>query len=81
MNPPTQRQQLVIKVVEDFWISNGYGPSLRDLMSALKIKSPNGIRCSLLALEKKGLLLSNGDARSIRTARIDKHIRSLGATT
>src|SRR5437870_1809347 len=47
--------------------SRGYGPTVREIGSAFRIKSPNGVMCHLKALEKKGLIKREGfSARAIQ---------------
>ncbi|MEX0670873.1 MAG: hypothetical protein WD060_10500 [Pirellulales bacterium] len=50
----TPRQQEVL----DFIRANShyYGPAIREIATALSIRSPNGVVCHLNALEKKGLI-------------------------
>jgi repressor LexA len=50
--PLTQRQQEILAYIEDQ--SRRYGPTIREIASAMQIASPNGVVCHLRALEKKG---------------------------
>ena len=72
MEPLTRKQQAVLDYLVEFVHENGYQPSYREMMAEFDAKSPNGIRCHLLALEKKGRIqLESRAARAIRILRED----------
>ena len=50
----TKTQQRVLDLIVRYIREIGYPPSILDLMAGLGIRSPNGIVCHLMALEKKG---------------------------
>lgn len=50
----TKTQQRVLDLIVRYIREIGYPPSILDLMGKLGIRSPNGIVCHLMALEKKG---------------------------
>jgi repressor LexA len=50
--PLTQRQQEILAYIENQ--AKRYGPTIREIASAMQISSPNGVVCHLRALEKKG---------------------------
>jgi len=52
----TKRQFQVLKAIARLTKQNKVSPSHRELMDELDIKSPNGVRCHLVALKKKGLI-------------------------
>src|SRR6266446_6744821 len=52
----TDRQKEIYHFIRKKIESRGYGPTVREIGSAFKIKSPNGVMCHLKALEKKGLI-------------------------
>lgn len=52
----TDRQRLIYEFIKDRIINRGYGPTVREIGTKFKIKSPNGVMCHLKALEKKGLI-------------------------
>lgn len=52
----TGRQLEVVWFINRFKKKFGYGPSVREIMEAMKITSPNGVQCHLKALEKKGMI-------------------------
>lgn len=65
--PLTARQQQVFDFVVDFAERRGYCCSVREVMAAIGVASPNGAMCHLLALRKKGLITwEPRTARSIR---------------
>ena len=52
----TERQKEIYDFILEKIESRGYGPTVREIGAAFKIKSPNGVMCHLKALEKKGLI-------------------------
>jgi repressor LexA len=52
----TERQKEIYHFIRQKIESRGYGPTVREIGEAFKIKSPNGVMCHLKALEKKGLI-------------------------
>ena len=58
--PLTERQQQVLRTIEDYLEENGYPPSIREIGSIIGIKSTNGVSDHLKALEKKGYLTRSG---------------------
>ncbi|MDA7980228.1 MAG: transcriptional repressor LexA [Pirellulales bacterium] len=52
----TPRQRDVYKFIREKIRSRGYGPTVREIGTHFKIRSPNGVMCHLRALEKKGLI-------------------------
>ncbi|MFN0055143.1 MAG: transcriptional repressor LexA [Planctomycetales bacterium] len=52
----TPRQRAIYDFIKDKIVNRGYGPTVREIGSGFKIKSPNGVMCHLKALEKKGLI-------------------------
>jgi len=49
----TKRQQDILDFIESFMQKRGYPPTLREIGSEFGIKSTNGVRVNLAALEKK----------------------------
>ena len=49
----TKRQQEILDFIEDFIQRRGYPPTLREIGNEFGIKSTNGVRVNLAALEKK----------------------------
>ncbi len=52
----TERQGDVYKFIREKIRGRGYGPTVREIASRFRIRSPNGVVCHLKALEKKGLI-------------------------
>lgn len=52
----TKRQQQVYEFIIDKIRERGYGPTVREIGKAFKIRSPNGVICHLAALERKGMI-------------------------
>ncbi|MFC1650759.1 transcriptional repressor LexA [Candidatus Latescibacterota bacterium] len=53
----TNRQQDILDFIESFQIERGYPPTLRDIGNEFGIKSTNGVRVNLAALEKKQYII------------------------
>ena len=54
--PLTVRQKRMLDFITKYIADKGYPPALRDIGTALKISSPNGVTAHLKALEKKGYI-------------------------
>jgi repressor LexA len=52
----TARQKAIYDFIKHKILNRGYGPTVREIGTGFKIKSPNGVMCHLKALEKKGLI-------------------------
>jgi repressor LexA len=52
----TVRQREIYRFIRDKIQGRGYGPTVREIGTEFKIKSPNGVMCHLKALQKKGLI-------------------------
>lgn len=53
---PTARQMEIYEFIRDKIHSRGFGPTVREIGTAFKIRSPNGVVCHLKALERKGFI-------------------------
>ncbi|MFC1552914.1 transcriptional repressor LexA [Candidatus Latescibacterota bacterium] len=53
----TNRQQDILDFIESFQKERGYPPTLRDIGNEFGIKSTNGVRVNLAALEKKQYII------------------------
>lgn len=53
----TVRQSTVLQAVEDFILTRGYAPTIRELGAALGIPSPSAVFKHLRSLERKGYLV------------------------
>lgn len=60
----TDRQRQMLEYIEHVVNTTGFPPSIRQIGEALNIRSTNGVRAHLKALEKKGYI-----HRSLRTSR------------
>ena len=52
----TARQREIYVFIREKIQGRGYGPTVREIGTEFKIKSPNGVMCHLKALQKKGLI-------------------------
>ena len=55
--PLTTRQSEVLNEIRSFIQIHGYSPTVRDIAKLTGIKSTNGVRWHLKALEKKGEII------------------------
>src|SRR5262245_49993696 len=67
----TERQREIYEFIKEKIESRGYGPTVREIGLAFDIQSPNGVKCALKALVKKGLILRQG--RSARAIQLVDH--------
>lgn len=68
----TRRQKQIFDIIKDGVEANGWCPTIREIGTASGIRSPNGVRCHLLALAKKGWIETGADGAS-RCIRIAGH--------
>jgi repressor LexA len=52
----TEKQEKVLKIIENFVLANGYSPTIRQLGELLNIVNPSAVFKHILSLEKKGYL-------------------------
>lgn len=65
--PLTKRQRQVYECIVGFCETCGYGPTIREIATALGISSPNGVVCHLVVLKARGWITwSRGRSRTIR---------------
>ena len=75
---PTERQMEIYAFIRDKIHSRGYGPTVREIGHAFKIRSPNGVVCHLKALERKGLITRGKNmSRAIELVNEPAHLRGL----
>jgi repressor LexA len=55
----TEKQEKVLKTIEDFVLAQGYSPTIRQLGELLNIANPSAVFKHILSLEKKGYLARN----------------------
>jgi SOS-response transcriptional repressor LexA len=71
----TDRQQRVLDYIRQSITENGYAPTHREIGAHVGIRSTNGVRDHLIALERKGYLTrGNAKSRALRptTASMDR---------
>ena len=62
-----QKEQMIFNYIRDNIRKNGYSPSIRDICTALNIKSTSTVHTCLERLEKKGYIQKeNGKSRTLR---------------
>ena len=75
---PTRRQMEIYAFIRDKIHSRGFGPTVREIGQAFKIRSPNGVVCHLKALERKGLITRGRNmSRAIELVNEPAHLRGL----
>jgi len=75
---PTERQMEIYAFIRDKIHSRGFGPTVREIGQAFKIRSPNGVVCHLKALERKGLITRGKNmSRAIELVNEPAHLRGL----
>jgi repressor LexA len=75
---PTARQMEIYAFIRDKIHSRGYGPTVREIGTAFKIRSPNGVVCHLKALERKGMITRGKNmSRAIELVNEPAHLRGL----
>ena len=75
---PTARQMEIYAFIRDKIHSRGFGPTVREIGQAFKIRSPNGVVCHLKALERKGLITRGKNmSRAIELVTEPAHLRGL----
>ena len=79
MKPATDRQLQVLRAIERRLERRGYGPSVRDLASTLKVASTHTVTCHLEALSRKRLVVR--DVRVARSIRLTDSGRTAIADT
>jgi len=65
----TQRQEEVLKIIRNFFLDNGYAPSLTELQQMLNISTKRGVVNHLKVLEKKGYIIRTNKARGIHVVK------------
>ncbi len=61
----TSKQDKVLKIIRDFYLDNGYAPSLTELQELLNISTKRGVVSHLIALERKGYIMRTSEPRGI----------------
>ena len=67
MNALTPKEQMIFDFIKTTLRENGYSPSIRDIRTALNIKSTSTVHTYLERLERKGYIhKENGKSRTLR---------------
>jgi repressor LexA len=75
---PTERQLEIYEFIRDKIQTRGYGPTVREIGAAFKIRSPNGVVCHLKALERKNYITRGKNmSRAIELVGEPAHLRGL----
>lgn len=70
----SKRQVEALDYIRRHLTQHGYAPSLREIMGAMRITSPNGVVCHIRALAEKGYIkFDKSTARSLRLVE-DGHV-------
>lgn len=77
--PLTAAQMGVYVAILTHVRDTGQVPTIRDLMGPLGIRSPNGIVCHLVALQRKGWLTYGGTARGIAVPELTAALKAAAA--
>ena len=68
----------IYEFIRDKIRSRGYGPTVREIGTAFKIRSPNGVVCHLKALERKGYITRGRNmSRAIELTTEPAHLSGL----
>lgn len=79
MNPYiTEKQQKVLTVIRDYYLEQGFAPSLSELQRLLKINTKRGVVNHLNALEKKGFIIRTSEARGIQIVEEEEYDYLIG---
>ncbi|HOV34504.1 MAG TPA: transcriptional repressor LexA [Candidatus Dojkabacteria bacterium] len=70
----TKKQENVLRVIKQYYLENGYAPSLAELQQELGISTKRGVVVHLLALEKKGYIFRTSEPRGIHMVEKDDEI-------
>lgn len=65
METLTEKQEAVLKFIEDYQLKNGRSPTLREMRENFGVSSDNSILKHLNALEEKGYIKKDGSSRGI----------------
>ena len=70
----TEKQELVLKIIRNCYLENGYAPSLTELQDSLGISTKRGVVNHLIALEKKGYIFRTSEPRGIHMVGDDDEV-------
>lgn len=76
----TRRQEQIVGFLRSHFEAYQRMPTIRELMKYLGVTSPNGVKCHLDALERKGVIERHPHtARGIRLVEVDTELKRLRA--
>ncbi len=70
----TEKQELVLKIIRNWYLENGEAPSLSELQESLSISTKRGVVNHLIALEKKGYIFRTSKPRGIHMVDSDDEV-------
>lgn len=70
----TIKQEEVLRVIRNYYLENGFAPSLNELKDILGITTKRGVVIHLIALEKKGFIFRTSQPRGIHLVGDDEQI-------
>ena len=70
----TEKQELVLKIIRNWYLENGEAPSLSELQESLNISTKRGVVNHLIALEKKGYIFRTSKPRGIHMVDSDDEV-------
>lgn len=62
----TNKQEIVLKFIEEYQLTNGKSPTIKEMREFLEVSSDNSILKHLIALEKKGFIAKDDTPRGIK---------------
>lgn len=63
------REQMILDFINEYTVSNGYPPSVREICTGVGLSSPSSVHDYLKKLEEKGLLIKDGSkTRALKLA-------------
>lgn len=65
-NTPTRRQKTLLGFIEDYQMSNGRSPIIREMRRYMRVKSDNSILKLLASLKTKGLIQKDNTPRGVK---------------
>ncbi len=74
----TEKQVKVLTTIRDFFLENGYAPSLSELQIMLHINTKRGVVNHLESLEKKGYIIRTSEPRGIRLVEEEEYQYMIG---
>ncbi|KKR06098.1 MAG: LexA repressor [candidate division WS6 bacterium GW2011_GWF2_39_15] len=74
----TEKQVRVLTTIRDFFLENGYAPSLSELQLMLSINTKRGVVNHLESLEKKGYIIRTSEPRGIKLVEEEEYEYMIG---